>query len=225
MRDRAGNRSGKIIGRILTGAGLCLVLAALLLVLYNRLDAYYAAKDAAYFREHLETAMEEYVPEELSLEEESALIGGDEQDTEMPVISIDGYDCIGLLSVPEYELTLPVMSTWDYERLKKAPCRYSGSVYTGDLVICGHNYPQHFSNLKQIPIGSQISFVTVDGTRWLYEVSNIETLEPEQIDRMTGVERTDAWDMTLFTCTTGGQARCAIRCYLIDTEETADSTS
>ena len=43
-------------------------------------------------------------------------------------------------------------------------------------------------------------------------------LDPEQemtvtdIDKMITATDEDAWDLTLFTCTTGGRARCAVRC-------------
>ena len=43
-------------------------------------------------------------------------------------------------------------------------------------------------------------------------------LDPEQemtvtdIDKMITASDEDAWDLTLFTCTTGGRARCAVRC-------------
>ena len=51
-------------------------------------------------------------------------------------------------------------------------------------------------------------------------------LEPTQIEKMTTkTEDSDAWDLTLFTCTTGGSARCAVRCvrtgYPTLTTETA----
>ena len=42
----------------------------------------------------------------------------------MPTVQIDGYDYIGYLELPTVGLTLPVMESWDYDRLKLAPCRY-----------------------------------------------------------------------------------------------------
>ena len=54
---------------------------------------------------------------------------------EMPVVTVDGNDYIGYLSVPSLGLELPIMSDWDYDKLQLAPCRQLGSVYTDDLVL------------------------------------------------------------------------------------------
>jgi sortase A len=103
------------------------------------------------------------------------------------------------------------MADWDDEKLKLSPCRYAGSYYTNDLVIAGHNYARHFSSLKWLPEGSRILFRTVTGEEFAYVIKRIETLQPEEIEKMVS-EDTGTWDLTLFTCTTGGQSRCTIRC-------------
>ena len=43
-----------------------------------------------------------------------------------------------------------------------------------------------------------------------YEVIELETLSPFAIEEMTGGN----WDLTLFTCTVGGQYRVTVRCVL-----------
>ncbi|MCD8330170.1 MAG: sortase [Lachnospiraceae bacterium] len=135
---------------------------------------------------------------------------------EMTVVTIDGWDYIGTLSVPSLGLELPVMAEWSYEGLEIAPGRYSGSVFTDDLVIAGHNYRRHFSPLKSLSAGELIVFTDMDGVAWYYEVLRLETLAPTQVEEMEGLTGEDDWDLTLFTCTTGGTARCAIRCARVD---------
>lgn len=139
---------------------------------------------------------------------------------EMPTTVIDGYSYIGFLEIPSLSLSLPVMTDWDYNRLKVSPCRYSGSYYTDDLVICGHNYARHFSPIKWISMGADVYFTNVNGESIHYITSNIETVKPTNIDSMidninNGGNGND-WDMTLFTCNTGGQTRCAVRCTRVD---------
>ncbi len=56
---------------------------------------------------------------------------------EMPTEEIDGYLYIGKVTIPTLELELPVMNTWDYKRMKIAPCRYVGTAYLPGFVICG----------------------------------------------------------------------------------------
>ena len=130
----------------------------------------------------------------------------------MTVTFIDGYDYIGYVSIPSIGLELPVMSEWSYAGLKIAPGRYSGSTYADNMVVCAHNYAKHFSPIKWLQAGAEVYFTDMDGMRWSYEVDNVETLQPTQIEKMTTVTEEDNWDLTLFTCTTGGSARCAVRC-------------
>lgn len=129
---------------------------------------------------------------------------------EMPTVMLNGYAYIGVLEVPSMELSLPVMEQWDYDRLNISPCRFSGNVYDGDLVICAHNYPHHFGPLKYAPLGTQIKFTDAEGTVFYYEVVSVDTVGPNDVEGMV----TGDWDLTLFTCNTSGQTRCAVRCCL-----------
>ncbi len=100
------------------------------------------------------------------------------------------------------------MSDWDYTKLKKAPCRYAGSAYHDDLVICAHNYRKHFSRIKWMNSGDAVNFTDTDGNVFHYAVADVEVLNPMATEAMTSGD----WDLTLFTCTTGGQTRFALRC-------------
>ena len=130
----------------------------------------------------------------------------------MTEVELEGWNYIGYLSIPSIGLNLPVMSEWSYAGLKIAPGRYSGSTYADNMVVCAHNYAKHFSPIKWLALGSEVYFTDMDGQRWSYEVSNVETIQPTDIDKMITASDEDAWDLTLFTCTTGGRARCAVRC-------------
>ena len=132
---------------------------------------------------------------------------------QMPTEEADGYSYIGVLSIPSRDISLPVMATWDYGKLTKAPCRYSGSYYTGDLVICAHNYTRHFFPMINMDIGTEVCLLTVDGVVLRYVVSNRETVQPTACDQM--IDSDADWDLTLFTCNLGGQTRCAVRCLLV----------
>ena len=60
--------------------------------------------------------------------------------------------------------------------------------------------------------GDQIRFTDIKGRSFFYEVQTVETLEPTAVEDMLN----DEWDLTLFTCTSGGQARIAVRCLKVD---------
>lgn len=190
-------------GTILMLCGAVLVGLALSLFLYNTWDANRAAEASA---EVLDT-----IDDDLDDTDESEYLLMMDPNREMTVVNIDGYDYIGYLSIPSINLRLPVMSEWSYDGLKIAPGRFSGSVYADDMVIAGHNYAKHFSPIKWLDYGTEVYFIDMENQVWTYQVIQIETLAPTQVEEMSVKSEDDDWDMTLFTCTTGGQARCAVR--------------
>ena len=129
---------------------------------------------------------------------------------EMPVTEVDGRYYIGYLSIPSLELELPVMTDWSYPDLRVAPCRYSGSVYSKDIVIAGHNYERHFGRLDRLTVGSEVRFTDADGNIFVYVIERMDVLAPTAVMEMTSGE----WDLTLFTCTYGGTNREAVRCTM-----------
>ena len=132
---------------------------------------------------------------------------------DMPEKEVDGQKYIGVLRIPALSLELPVISEWSYSGLKESPCRYIGSAYLNNMVIVAHNYFSHFGHLKNLSPGDEITFTDVDGNMFRYEVIELETLSPFAIEEMTGGN----WDLTLFTCTVGGQYRVTVRCVLAET--------
>ena len=144
------------LGNALIALGVLALLAAVLLMGYNQRDSTRAEKAA----DSVLTQLEE------SIAEPRTIYPGDAAeptaDTEMPVSTIDGYDYIGYLSIPSIGLALPVMQQWSYPGLKIAPGRYSGSLYTDDLVIAGHNYARHFSPLTHLTVGTEVLFVDMN---------------------------------------------------------------
>ncbi len=130
---------------------------------------------------------------------------------EMPTITIDGREYIGVLKLPTLGLTLPVASEWSYEALYTSPCRYSGSAYLNNMVIAAHSYRKHFGTLQNISIGDAVTFIDAKGNEFNYEVVDIETLQPTDVEDMTQSD----YDLTLFTCTYGGQSRVTVRCNIV----------
>lgn len=199
--------------------GLLLIAAALFLVSYNLYDELRAEQSAR----QAVTQLDAYLPAEAALEAPLDSAGDQEPlvsdertvipdyvlspNMEMPVETINGIDFIGVLRIPALELELPVISEWNYPNLKSAPCRYSGSAYLNNLIICGHNYTSHFGTLKNLWEGDIATFTDIDGNVFIYKMVERETLNPTDIEGM----ESGNWDLTLFTCTVGGQSRVTIR--------------
>ena len=188
-------------GKGLIFTGLLLMAAALFLTGYNLFDQMRAqrsaAQAAAQLAERLPQTTQTDVPDYLLTPE-----------MEMPVETIDGVDYVGVLRIPALALELPVISQWSYPLLKIAPCRYRGSVYQNNLVLCAHSYASHFGNLKNLHIGAAVTFTDMDGNLFTYQVAELETLPPQATEEMESGD----WDLTLFTCTVGGQSRVTVRC-------------
>ena len=134
---------------------------------------------------------------------------------ELPVLEVDGYRYIGTISIPEINVALPVLEDWSPMLLKTSPCRYMGSPYQGDLIICAHNYATHFGRLKNLLSGDEVIFTDVEGNEFRYTVVELETLAGTAVEEM----ESGAWDLTLFTCTLGGQTRVTVRCNLLENDE------
>lgn len=198
-------------GKLLMTIGLLLIAAAFLLMVYN----IWESKKAENMSEEILNQIKDGQDENVSSDD------ADEKplyeiypDMEMPVLTIDGVDYIGILTVPSLGLELPVAGNWSYPNLRRSPCRYKGSAYSNDMIIAGHNYSRHFGGLKNLAIGEEISFRDVDGHIFQYQVDDIETIPGTAVEDMDAGE----WDMTLFTCTYGGKSRVTIRCRKLEND-------
>lgn len=135
-----------------------------------------------------------------------------EEEKKMTEVVIKGVPYIGYLSIPKLKLDLPIISTWTYKLLNVAPCRFTGTVRGEDLVLMAHNYSSHFGKISQLELGDRLSFTDMDGELIFYEVVGKDVLEPTAVEEMTSGD----FDLTLFTCTYGGEFRVTIYCDKVD---------
>ena len=190
----------KWIGIICVLLGVLCILSAIGFVAYNRWEDMNAKDVAQDFLEDVQSIINEEQSEQPLL-----------NDTKMATVEVDGYDCIGILSVPVLDLELPVLTDWSYAKLKKAPCHYYGSYYEKDFVIAAHNYKSHFGRLSKLQAGDIVVFTDVSGTVHYYEVVILETLPKNATKEMI----TSGFDLSLYTCTLGGGSRVTVRCNAV----------
>ena len=199
--------------------GLLLIAAALFLTAYNMYDEQRAEQSAMQAVDQLGDFLLPETPKETATEpsgEREAPAIYDQTtlpdyvlcpEMEMPLETINGMDYIGVLQIPSLELELPIASEWNYPNLKAAPCRYSGSAYLNNMIICAHNYSSHFGKLKNLSEEDVATFTDMAGNVFIYKMVERETLNPTDIEEMEDGD----WDLTLFTCTVGGKTRVTIR--------------
>lgn len=191
----------KKAGIVFVIIGAVLILSALSLFLFNQNEDAQAGQEAEKLLIDVQAEIQE--KETASSTRPESL-----EETEMPVAEIDGREYVGYLSIPDPELELPVMSEWDYAKLKIAPCRQFGSSRTDDLVIAAHNYRKHFGRLSQLESGAAVVFTDMDGIENKYEVILIDTLAPDEVEAV----QNSGYDLVLYTCTYGGKTRVTVFC-------------
>ena len=192
----------KWIGAICVFLGALCILSAVGIAVYNRWEDKNAEKTAQSLLEDVQSVIEEKQPEQ-PLPDDTETIP-----TEMAIVKVGDYDCIGVLSIPVLNLELPVLADWSYAKLKKAPCHYYGTYYEKDFVIAAHNYQTHFGRLSQLQAGDIVIFTDVTGADHCYEVVLLETLPKEATREMIA----SGFALSLYTCTPGGASRVTVRC-------------
>ena len=204
-------------GSVFILLGVLLLTAALGLTAWNLYEGYRAEKTSSVVVEQLHTVLPDAPVQPADPTPSSS---GEVEipdyvlapDMEMPTVTVDGRKYIGTLQLPTLGLEFPIISRWSYDALLESPCRYTGSAYSGDMVLAAHNYNSHFGQLKNLHEGDSVIFTDVDGNTFTYAVATKETLMPTAVEEMTSGE----FPLTLFTCTLGGSYRVTIRCEQVE---------
>lgn len=188
-------------GMLLLAAGVLLVLAGLAIHIAQQRQDAMAGQTAALLLQQLDQkTLPVETPEDPQTQDQP-------RDPELPEKKYMGYSLIGSISVPSVDVRLPVLDDWSEDKLKVAPCRYSGSISGGDMIIMGHNYRSHFTPLQKVKVGAEVEFENAIGRVFRYRVAKIEYLH-----RTEGEQLPSEYPLTIFTCTPGGLERIVIRC-------------
>lgn len=194
-------------------AGGILILAAVCLYVYARLEDIRAGEEAASAVEMLRQSQSTAPASDSAEQEQLAESAAPEEEPEEPETSeatearVDR-EYLGVLTIPALGLELPVQTEWSMANLKVSPCRQCGSVAGGDLVIAAHNYKSHFGRLNSLTEGDEVRFTSQDGAEAVYTVERLAQLSPKNPEAV----RDGGCPLVLYTCTPGGKARVAVYC-------------
>ena len=223
----------KILGVCCILLGICCLIASLGWIVYNRWEEENAQHATQNILQDVRKTISDNKREEISpdenIPEETPPKANDPEiipeippdtpsdipsDTprEMLTTPVDGYACIGVLSIPVLELELPVLTDWSYAKLKVAPCHYFGSYYEKNFVIAAHNYRAHFARLSELQPKDLILFTDISDNVYYYEVVLLETLPANATEEMI----TSGFDLSLYTCTASGTSRVTVRCNAVE---------
>ncbi len=140
-------------------------------------------------------------------------VSEDEESKKPRSIYVSYHYYVGIISIPELGIRLPVLDSYEGDNLTYSPCLYSGYA-DGQMIICAHNYNSHFGRIKELSAGSRVIFTDIFGNEYEYTVEDIEIVPGSDSNKMESGE----WDLSLFTCTFDGSDRVTVRCSREDAD-------
>ena len=200
----------KVYGRIIILVGVIFILVAVGIVGFNIYTQMEGEKQRVQVMEKLEMK----ITENKDNPKPNETIVDDEERTVNDSVIIDGVAYIGYISIPSLDIKLPVSKDWNDGLLNVGACRYKGSTYQDNLVICAHNYFTYFAKIYKLSSGDEVVFTDVYDEDILYEVSNQEIVDGKDKNEMLSDE--ENWDLTMFTCTLSGRTRQTVRCVRVN---------
>ena len=176
--------TGRGFTRILLALGVLLVLGALLITVVPMLRGKIAtSKNGGVFE-----TVYSLIPEV------RAGAFDDRVDVEMPSLEVDGEDYVGIIEIPMCGVHLPIRASWDSGDISRSPCRFTGSIYDGSLVVGGSDHEGQFNFAKTISIGDTVFVTDMTGARYTYKVTWVELTDDVSREYLTSREA----DLVLF---------------------------
>ncbi len=179
-------------------AGALLVLSSLAFVIIT-----------ASLEKTAEKRIEEITSRMLSLMPEIRNAQSDDRvDVSMASLSIDGTDYCALLEIPRYGAALPVCTEWNKTSVRMTPCRYTGSIYDGSIIIGGSDARGQLDFVSDITEGDAVLLTDAQGYCYAYKVSSVETSDSASNEVLSA---SDA-DLVLFAHSTYRGGYTIIKC-------------
>lgn len=147
---------------------------------------------------------EAVVKEKAAVQEQNVMVS--EEGTE--------YYTIGIINIPEIELSYPILSTCTDELLRISPCKFWGCDpnEVGNFCVIAHNYRNNkfFSKVPNLSIGSIIEIVDTNGRKVKYEVYDTFVVAEDEVDSTSQLTN-GRKEVTLITCTNDSQNRVIVK--------------
>lgn len=124
--------------------------------------------------------------------------------------TLNGYDVLGKIKINNLGIDTYIVDSIESEALKVAAGKINGGEINeeGNFCIIGHNYDEIFAKLLEIEKEENIILVDTDNNECVYKVTDVYTVEPEDLKPLLDV--TDKTVLTLITCETTGTTRLVV---------------
>lgn len=178
--------------------GVLLLACSLGILLYTQFSAQKAQKTSA----DIVARLEEILPPK------SVGVVDDYSSMQMPVLELDGAELIGVVEIPEWNVVLPVGSTWDTRTIYSFPQRFSGTVYDSSLIVGGMDQAGQFDCLKKMDVGNTVIVTDMTGAQFSYTVERIERKKSAEAEVLEDAQS----NLTLFVRDEYSMEYIIVRC-------------
>ena len=125
-----------------------------------------------------------------------------------------GYKVAGKLEIPKIELETYILEEYSEQALNISVTKFWGADANqiGNFCVAGHNFQNKnmFKKKKKLEIGDNLYVIDSKIGRVEYEIYNIETVLPENVDCLN--QETDGRrEVTLITCTNDSSKRIIVK--------------
>ncbi len=135
----------------------------------------------------------------------------DRINVEMASMEVDGANFCGILEIPAYNADLPIGASWNTKTLRRYPCRLTGGIYNGSLILGGSDNAGQLDFMQQITGGEKVYVTDMTGNRYRCAVSDVyrtksvttEYLMELDADLVLFAKNTYSLDYTLVLCKFG----------------------
>jgi LPXTG-site transpeptidase (sortase) family protein len=123
----------------------------------------------------------------------------------------EGYKVLGKIKIKKLNVEQYILDSTEEEALKKGISKlYGGSLNNyGNLCLAGHNFDNMFGKLNELDKGDIITIVEKDFSETEYEVKDILTVEPTDLEALIPDE--NKVEITLITCESASTERLIIK--------------
>ena len=129
-------------------------------------------------------------------------------------IQYEGYQVIGTISIPKFNIEYPILVESTAESLTKSITRVgNGKVNEiGNLTLAGHNYIDGtmFGRIDELENGDKIVILDLYGNSVEYSVFNKYVTDPDDVSVLDATEK-ETREVTLVTCINGNSNRLIVK--------------
>ena len=126
----------------------------------------------------------------------------------MPVLEVGGQDYVCLIRIPVFGVTLPVKNGWNQTAVSLGPCRFSGTVYDGSLIIGGADQTGQFDFFDRLDLDDKITVTDMTGAEFHYAVTRIDRAKSADAEALNRHEA----DLVLFVRDALSMEYLIVRC-------------